>query len=112
MAIASANNIALIKSEQIPGWAFITGDRLQARIHGSTFWNIKGKLDDKFPLDEFLFDPLLFTLSHPNDFQGKFNGTIGRGEVALAWEKSGATIYGRSPVGDFEVKGESTVDFS
>ncbi|KAL9625989.1 MAG: hypothetical protein Q9204_007675 [Flavoplaca sp. TL-2023a] len=99
-------------SEKIPGWAFFAGDTLLARVHGNTFWKIKGKLDEKLPIDDFLFDPLRFTLSHPIDFEGTFNGTIGKGEVSLAWEKSGATITGKSPVGDFEVKGESTIDFS
>lgn len=98
--------------DMIPGWAFVDGDRLRARIHGNTFWNIKGKLDEKFPLDEFLFDPLIFTLNQPDDFAGKFNGTVGQGQISLAWEKSGATIIGRSPVGDFEVSGETLVDYS
>ena len=30
-----------------------------------------------------------------------------RGQISLLWEKSGATITGRSGVGDFVVKGES-----
>ena len=70
----------MIKTKDIiPEWAFIQSDRLLARIHGNTFWNIKGTLDQKFPLDEFLFDPLLFKLNHPEDFRGKFNGTVGQG---------------------------------
>ncbi len=96
----------------IPGWVFFQEDRFQARIHGNTFWNIRGKLDEKFPLDDFLFDPLVLTLNRPDDFTGKFNGTIGQGQISLAWENSVATITGRSPVGDFEIKGESEVSYS
>lgn len=91
---------------------FFAQTTVQARIHGNTFWNIKGALDDPFPMDEFLFDPLIFTLSHPQDFDGNFTGTIGRGEISLTWEKSGATINGRSPIGDYTVKGQTHVDYS
>ena len=112
MVITQANTIDLIKSEKIPGWAYFEGNRLQARIHGNTYWNIKGELDEKFPIGEFLFDPLILTLNHPTDFEGKFNGTIGKGQISLGWEKSGATIIGRSPVGDFEVNGKTTIDWS
>ena len=112
MAITQANKIDLIKSDKIPGWVFIEEDRFQARVHGNTFWNIKGKLDERYPIDESLFDPVIFTLNVPHDFEGTFNGTIGNGQIFLAWEKSGATITGRSPVGDFEVKGESSIRYS
>ncbi|KAK0511650.1 hypothetical protein JMJ35_006223 [Cladonia borealis] len=105
-------SLAAETKDMIPGWAFIDGDRLRARTHGNTFWNIKGTLDQKFPLDEFLFDPLIFTLKRPDDFAGNFNGTVGQGQISLAWENSGATIIGRSPVGDFEVSGKTLVDYS
>ncbi|KAH8662409.1 hypothetical protein BX600DRAFT_498942 [Xylariales sp. PMI_506] len=107
-----ANDLDLVKAEKIPGWAYFEGETFRARIHGNTFWNVKGKLKEPFPLDDFLFDPLLFTLNHPEDFSGEFNGTIGRGQISLTWEKSGATIVGRSPVGDFEVAGKSEIDYS
>ena len=110
--ITQANNIDLEKSEQTTGWADFQGDRLQARIYNNNFWHIKGSLDEKFPIDEFRFDPLTLTWNHPTDFEGKFNGTIGRGRISLGWEKSGATIIGGSPVGDFEVKGQTTIDWS
>ena len=102
----------MIKKEKVPGWVFLTGERFQARITGNSFWNIKGKLDEKFPLEDFVFDPLTFSLNQPEDFAGNFNGTIGKGEINLAWEKSGATMYGRSAVGDFEIKGQTHVDYS
>lgn len=112
MAITQANNIDLIKEEKIPGWVFFQENRFLGRIHGNTFWNIKGKLDENFPYDDFLFDPLVYTINHPQDLAGKFNGTIGKGQISLAWEQSGATIEGRSPIGDFEIKGETFVDYS
>ncbi|KAI6710437.1 hypothetical protein JHW43_007045 [Diplocarpon mali] len=98
------------KREQIPGWIYFDGQRMQARIHGNTFWNIKGELGEDFPQGEFLFDPLIFSLNHPNDFEGDFTGEIGRGEINLKWEKTGATITGRSPVGDFKVNGKTRID--
>ena len=101
-----------MKTEQIPGWIFFTADTFRARIHGNTFWNLRGKLDDKFPFDDFLFDPLIFSLNRPDDFAGTFNGTIASGQFSLAWENSGATIMGRSPIGDFEIKGSSEVSYS
>ncbi|OWP06901.1 twin-arginine translocation pathway signal sequence domain protein [Marssonina coronariae] len=100
------------KREQIPGWIYFDGQRMQARIHGNTFWNIKGELGEDFPQGEFLFDPLIFSLNHPNDFEGDFTGEIGRGEINLKWEKTGATITGRSPVGDFKVNGKTRIDWS
>ena len=59
-----------------------------------------------------LFDPLLFKLNYPENFAGNFNGTVGQGQISIAWEDSGATIIGRSPVGDFEVSGKTIVDYS
>ena len=103
--------IAIIKREEIPGWLFFEGDTLRARIHGNSFWNIKGKLGQKFPRDDFLFDPLTFGLNNPTDFAGPFNGTVGEGFISLLWKQSGASIRGRSPIGDFVISGESTVDF-
>ncbi|PBP22574.1 hypothetical protein BUE80_DR006439 [Diplocarpon rosae] len=100
------------KQENIPGWIFFDGQKIQARIHGNTFWNIKGELMDQFPMDEFLFDPLIFSLNHPNDFEGEFTGQIGRGEITLQWEKSGASIKGRSSVGDYTIKGKTHIDWS
>ncbi|EKD15650.1 hypothetical protein MBM_06278 [Drepanopeziza brunnea f. sp. 'multigermtubi' MB_m1] len=115
------------KSEQIPGWMFFDGKRLQARIHGNTFWNIKGEHEDTrantlpsttppvaqaLPMDEVLLDPIIFCLNHPSDFDGPFTGRIGRGEILMTWEKSGATIRGRSGLGDFEIKGTTEVDWS
>ena len=87
------------------------GDRILARIHGNNYWNIKGQLDEKLPIDEIVFDPLLFTLSSLQDYDGNFTGTIGRGEIFLTWT-SGATINGRSSIGDYEVKGQTHVDHS
>ena len=81
-------------------------------MHGNTFWNILGELDDPFPIDEFLFDDLILTLNRPEDFDGNFTGTIGRGEISLLWDKSGATINGRSPIGDFTIKGQTHVAYS
>ena len=110
-----ANNNDPIKSERIPGWLFINGDSFQARIHGNTFWNVKGKLSEKFLLDEYLFDPLIFTLNHPADFEGSFNGTFGKDQVSLVWEKSGATIGSNRQTGldqAIEVKGETKIDWS
>ncbi|KAF9376205.1 hypothetical protein CPC16_000306, partial [Podila verticillata] len=98
--------------EKIPGWIFFDQNRIQGRIHGNTYWNIKGELQEKFPLDEFLLDPVVYSLNHPADFDGPFSGRIGRGEIVLKWEKSGATIIGRSGQGDFEVKGKTHVDWS
>ena len=98
--------------EKIPGWVFFEENRIQARIHGETFWNIKGKIEEKFPADDFLFDSLTFTLNHPLDFEGPFTGVVGRGEIVLNWEKSGASIVGRSPIGDFSIKGQTYIDWS
>ncbi|KAF9977040.1 hypothetical protein BGZ73_007153 [Actinomortierella ambigua] len=98
--------------EKVPGWVFLEENRLQARVHGNTFWNIKGKLDEKVEFDEHLFDPVIFTLNSPEDFKGRFKGHAGRGEFLLKWEKSGATIVGRSPIGDYFFTGESWVDYS
>ncbi|PVH89461.1 hypothetical protein DL98DRAFT_402124, partial [Cadophora sp. DSE1049] len=98
--------------EQVPGWLFFDGMRIQGRIYGNTFWNIKGELDDQFPIKEFFLDSLTYTLNHPMDYDGAFTGTIGRGQVELKWEKSGATIGGRAGVGDFTIKGETHIDWS
>ncbi|KAF5132799.1 hypothetical protein E5D57_003420 [Metarhizium anisopliae] len=98
--------------EEIEGWILFTEQKLQARIHGNTFWNVKGKLDDKFPVGSFKFEPVTFTLRRPEDYNGRFTGHAGRGEIVLRWEKSGATIAGRSPIGDFFLKGESYIDYS
>ncbi|KAF3935376.1 hypothetical protein ABW20_dc0100636 [Dactylellina cionopaga] len=100
------------ETEQIPGWLFLQGARLQGRIHGNTYWNIKGELNEKLPIEELLLDPLIYNLNHPTDFEGEFTGRIGRGEVIFKWEKSGATITGRSGQGDFEIKGKTRVDWS
>ena len=112
MATTWADYIDPLKAEKIPGWAFFEQDRFQARIHGNSFWNIKGKLEENFPIGDFLFDPIILSLNHPQDFEGNFTGTIGRGEISLSWDKSDATIVGRSPVGDFTVKGQSVVDYA
>lgn len=98
--------------EKVPGWIFFEQNRIQARIHGNTFWNVKGSLEEKFPVDDFLFDPVTLTFKHQMDFDGPFTGHIGRGQLLLKWEKSGATITGRAPIGDFKVKGETYVDHS
>ena len=111
MAIIEADNIGPIKSEKIPGWVFIEKDRFIARLHGNVFWSIQGKVDEIFPTDELLLDPVFMTLNVPEDFAGKFNGTIGRGEISLTWEKSGAMITGRSHFGDVEVHGETIVRY-
>lgn len=102
----------MLKQEQIPGWLFLDGKRLQGRIHGNTFWNIKGELSEALPIDELLLDPLIYKLNHPTDFEGDFKGRIGRGEAILTWEKSGASIIGRSGYGDFEFTGKTYVDWS
>ena len=112
MAITWANNIDPLKAQKIPGWIFFEENRLRARIHGNTFWNIKGTLEENFPIDDFLFDPIVLTLNQIQDYEGNFTGTIGRGEISLLWDKSGATINGRSPVGDFEIKGQTIVDYA
>ncbi|EFY84359.1 hypothetical protein J3458_015221 [Metarhizium acridum] len=98
--------------EEIDGWVLFSEEKLQARIHGNTFWNVKGKLDDRFPVGSFKFDPVTFRLRHPEDYKGRFTGYAGRGQIVLRWEKSGATISGRSPIGDFPIEGESYVDYS
>ncbi|KAF9904334.1 hypothetical protein EC991_002840 [Linnemannia zychae] len=98
--------------EQIPGWVFFDQNRFQGRIHGNTYWNLRGELEEKLPLDELLLDPVIYTLDRPTDYDGKFAGRIGRGEVVLKWEKSGATITGRAGPGDFEVKGKTHVVWS
>jgi len=51
-------------------------------------------------------------LGHPQDYDGRFGGTVEMGEILLTWKKSGATIVGRSPVGDFMLNGTSYIDFS
>lgn len=66
---------------------------------------------EKIPVGEALFDPVIFSLTIPNDMAGAFNGTIGKGQISLAWDKSGATITGRSRYGDFEVKGGSLINY-
>ena len=98
--------------EKIPGWIFFEQNRVQGRIHGSSYWNIKGELDENFPMDELLLDPVTYSLNYPTDFDGPFSGHIGRGEIILKWEKSGATITGRSGQGDFDVKGKTHVNWS
>jgi hypothetical protein len=97
--------------EQIPGWIFLVQDTFQARVHGNTFWNVKGTLEEEFPLEDFFFDPLLFTFKNPEDFSGTFTGAIGRGQISLVWEKSNATMVGRSPVGDFQITGTTKIDY-
>lgn len=98
--------------EKIPGWVFFNENRIQGRIHGNTYWNIKGELEEKLPVDDLLVDPVVYALNHPTDFEGPFSGRIGGGEIFLRWEKSGATITGRSGQGDYEVKGKTRVDWS
>ncbi|KAG0274392.1 hypothetical protein BGZ96_004353 [Linnemannia gamsii] len=98
--------------EKAPGWVFFEENSIRARIHGNTYWNLRGKLEEKFPVDDFLFDPLTFTFNYPKDFEGPFKGHIGRGEFLLKWEKSDASIRGRAPIGDFSVTGETHVNYS
>ncbi|KAH9220355.1 hypothetical protein DL95DRAFT_290092, partial [Leptodontidium sp. 2 PMI_412] len=100
------------QQEEIPGWIYFDGKRFQGRIHGNTYWNIKGELDEALPIDELLIDPVVFKLNHPTDFDGEFTGHIGRGEAVLKWEKTGASISGRSGHGDFAFKGKTYIDWS
>jgi len=78
------------------------------RLHGNTFWKIKGDLADDFPLEDFLFDPLMFTFNHHEDFEGEFTGEFGNGQMKMNWT-SGAAIFGRSFLGDTTIKGKTTV---
>jgi hypothetical protein len=80
------------------------------RIHGNTFWQIKGELADDFPLEDFLFDPLFFTLNQPQEFEGEFTGEFGNGQMKMNWT-SGATIVGRSPLDDITIKGKTIIDY-
>ncbi|KAH6709677.1 hypothetical protein BKA61DRAFT_489226, partial [Leptodontidium sp. MPI-SDFR-AT-0119] len=100
------------QQEEIPGWIYFDGKRFQGRIHVNTYWNIKGELDEALPIDELLIDPVVFKLNHPTDFDGEFTGHIGRGEAVLKWEKTGASISGRSGHGDFAFKGKTYIDWS
>ncbi|KAG4413108.1 hypothetical protein IFR04_013760 [Cadophora malorum] len=106
------SDVPNIQAERIPGWLFLDGKRLQGRIHGNTFWNIKGELDEPFPIEEFLLDPHIYTLNHRTDYDGEFTGKIGRGQAELKWEISGATVIGRAGVGNFTLKGKTRVDWS
>lgn len=85
-------------------------NNFRGRIHGTTFWNIAGTFEEKIPVDEYPFDPLIFIFDHPDDMAGPFNGTVGNGQISLVWEKSGATIIGRSGLGDWAVKGNSSIN--
>jgi hypothetical protein len=84
---------------------------MQGRIHGNTFWRIRGELTEDFPAEEFLFDPLVFTLNHPQDFEGEFTGEFGNGQMKMNWT-SGATITGKSGLSDHTIKGKTTIDYS
>ncbi|KAG0003994.1 hypothetical protein BGZ80_006364 [Entomortierella chlamydospora] len=97
--------------ENIPGYIFFEDKRIHGRIHGPTFWHIRGKLQDELSLEALLVDPVIYSLNRPQDLEGSFTGSIGRGEVTLKWE-SGATIVGRTNVGDFDIKGETHVEYS
>ncbi|KAF9320278.1 hypothetical protein BG003_006668 [Podila horticola] len=96
---------------KLPGYLYLEDKRIIGRIHGPTFWHIKGELQDKMPLDSLLIDPVIYSLNHPLDLEGSFTGSIGRGEITLKW-KSGATITGRAGYGDFNIKGETYVEHS
>ncbi|KAF9579517.1 hypothetical protein BGW38_004196 [Lunasporangiospora selenospora] len=98
------------KVQELPGYVFIDNDRIVARVHGPTFWHIKGELSKTIELDT-LFDPVTFTLNHPVDFDGPFTGSISEGEIVLRW-KSGATITGRSDYGNYEVSGVAKAWFT
>ncbi|OAG20575.1 hypothetical protein CC77DRAFT_1020258 [Alternaria alternata] len=102
---------AATMAERIPGWVFFEGKHFMGRIHGNTFWRIKGELADDFPVEDFLNDPLVFTLNHPQDFEGEFTGEFGNGQMKMNWT-SGATITGRSGLSDHTIKGKTTIDYS
>ncbi|CAN9095037.1 unnamed protein product [Alternaria alternata] len=97
--------------EKIPGWVFVEGKRIMGRIHGNAFWTIKGELAENLPVEDFLFDPLLFSLNHPKDFEGEFTGEFGNGQMKMNWT-SGATIIGRSWLTDHTIKGKTVIDYS
>lgn len=107
------NRTKAAQGERIPGWVFIEQNRLQGRIHGRTFWNVKADLSESFPLDEVLFDPVVFELNRPEDYSGDFVGSITDGIFSLQWQKSGATITGRTAVtGVYTIRGVGRTDYS
>ncbi|KAG0275243.1 hypothetical protein BGZ97_010344 [Linnemannia gamsii] len=93
--------------EKVPAWIFFKWNQIQARPYTDEDWTIVGWLEEKFPVSDFLFDPVILTFNKPKDFAGPFTGRVGRGEILLRWEESGATITGRAPIGDYEISGET-----
>ncbi|KAG0224708.1 hypothetical protein B0O80DRAFT_423589 [Mortierella sp. GBAus27b] len=94
--------------EEVKGWAMFDKSEIKARQYQSGSWQIIGTLEEKLPLGLYIADGLTFSLNEPEDFNGRFFGWIGRGQVNLRWE-SGATIVGPARVGDFQVSGETRV---
>ncbi|KAG0260475.1 hypothetical protein DFQ27_003503 [Actinomortierella ambigua] len=95
--------------EKMPGYVFLAENHLRAEPLDNLDWIVLGKLEDEIPKDPFKFQPVTYTLNKPQDFEGEFEGHVGRGEISLVWKKSGASMIGRSPIGDFKVKGTSVV---
>ncbi|KAG0257505.1 hypothetical protein DFQ27_005081 [Actinomortierella ambigua] len=50
---------------------------------------------------------LTYKFNQPEDFEGPFEATFGRGEAKIEWHRSGASITGGSPFGDQKVKGQA-----
>ncbi|KAF9904335.1 hypothetical protein EC991_002841 [Linnemannia zychae] len=68
----------------------------------SYIWRVRGILDENIPLEDLIVNPATFSFPYAFDYYGEFSGRVSRGEVFLKWERSGATVTGRSGQGDFK----------
>ncbi|KAF9161504.1 hypothetical protein DFQ26_004497 [Actinomortierella ambigua] len=94
--------------ESVPGFVYINKNFIRGRVSDDS-WGLIGTLEQKLPLEGFKFKHMTFTMDKAEDFIGRFEGFIGRGQIVLKWPKSGASIVGRSVVGDFPVSGTSRI---
>ncbi|KAG0260479.1 hypothetical protein DFQ27_003507 [Actinomortierella ambigua] len=94
--------------EKVPGSIFFSENRLQGQPLENSYWMLIGQLNEQIPKEAFKLAPVIYTMNGLQDFEGEFEGYVGRGEIRLKWS-SGATIQGRSDKGDFKVSGRSFV---
>ncbi|KAF9165981.1 hypothetical protein DFQ26_008915 [Actinomortierella ambigua] len=95
--------------QELPGYLHLIENEIRGGVEVPTFWSLEGKLEEKL-LEYPMFLPgLMYKFNDPKDFEGPFEATFGRGEAKLEWHRSGASITGRSPIGDRKVKGEARI---
>ncbi|KAF9162491.1 hypothetical protein DFQ26_003513 [Actinomortierella ambigua] len=92
---------------EVQGTVLLKGSKIRG-LPQTERWVIVGNLEEGIPKEPLELKWLTFTMNDFKDFEGKFEGHVGR-EVLLRWTETGASIQGQSDYGDFEVSGTSRV---